>query len=165
MRPFFSYYGAKYTGARHYGPPRHAVVVEPFAGSACYSTRWNAPLVKLYDKSTDICNLWDFLINSSPRDILNIPDRFNHMDEVLSLPRGQQLLVRFWVAKGRAEPTNKISSWYLKWRSDVGCRVWGPGVKQRIIDQKTVHSTVENRQSVMEPDTDNQCTLACGPAI
>lgn len=136
MKPFFSYYGAKYIVSGHLGPPRNHTVVEPFAGSACYSTRWNAQKAMLYDISPDVCDLWHFLINCSETDITDIPDSFEHMDEVLALPRGAQLLVRFWVAKGRAEPTNVLSPWYFTWRGSSDCRVWGPAVKARIIAQK-----------------------------
>lgn len=136
MRPFFSYYGAKYTAAKHLGPPRHPVVVEPFAGSACYSTRWDVPVARLYDVSPDICALWDFLIKCSDRDIARIPDAFEHMDQVFGLPIGAQMLCRFWVAKGRAEPTGVLSPWYFEWRNSTDCRVWGPAVKDRIIRQK-----------------------------
>jgi len=82
MKPFFSYYGAKYTASSYLGPPRYPVVVEPFAGSACYSTRWNVHQAKLYDVSFDICDLWDFLIHSSESDIMSIPDKFENMDQV-----------------------------------------------------------------------------------
>ena len=136
MRPFFSYYGAKYTAAAHLGAPRRDVVIEPFAGSACYSTRWNVRRAKLYDVSPDICALWDFLIHSSEQDIAAIPDAFEDFEQVANLPRGPQLLVRFWVAKGRAEPTNVLSPWYFEWRNATDCRVWGPAVKQRITRQK-----------------------------
>lgn len=136
MRPFFSYYGAKWTSAVHYGAPRHALVIEPFAGSACYSTRWAAPNVRLYDVSPDICDLWDFLIHSSERDIAAIPDAFESSDEFLSLPRGPRLLCAFWVSKGRAEPSGVLSSWYFQYRGASDCRVWGPAVKARIIAQK-----------------------------
>lgn len=136
MRPFFSYYGAKYTGARHYGTPRHDLVIEPFAGSACYSTRWEAKNVKLYDISPEICDLWDWLIGCSMSDVLAIPSKFESMDEVRALARGPQLLVRFWIAKGRAEPSGALSPWYFQWRNSTDCRVWGEMVKRRIIQQK-----------------------------
>lgn len=136
MRPFFSYYGAKYTGAKYYGPPRRAGVIEPFAGSAAYSTRWDVSWVRLYDISEDICDLWDFLIRSSINDIIAIPDSFEDDDVFLNLPRGPRLLCSFWVAKGRAEPSTRLSPWYYQYRNAVDCRVWGPRVKQRIIEQK-----------------------------
>jgi hypothetical protein len=135
-RPFFSYYGAKWTGAKHYGAPRHDLVIEPFAGSASYSTRWECKLVKLYDLSPDICDLWSWLIGCNADDIMRIPDAFEDYSEVLALERGPQLLARFWVSKGRAEPSNTLSPWYFQWRSANDCRVWGPAVKRRIVDQK-----------------------------
>lgn len=136
MRPFFSYYGAKYTGAKHYGPPRAPLVIEPFAGSACYSTRWNAPVAKLYDVSADICALWDWLIHCSAADVAAIPDAFEAFDDVARLPHGPRTLVQFWVAKGRAEPSSRLSPWYFQYRNSNDCRVWGAAVKARIIEQK-----------------------------
>ena len=136
MRPFFSYYGAKWNGAKHYGPPRHDLVIEPFAGSACYATRWDCPNVKLYDVSPDICDLWSWLIGGSADDVAAIPDKFENMDEVFSLDRGPQLLVRFWVSKGRAEPSSTLSPWYFQHRNDRDCKVWGAAVKSRVIAQK-----------------------------
>jgi hypothetical protein len=138
MRPFFSYYGAKYTTAAYLGKPRRDLVIEPFAGSASYSTRWNARRVKLYDVSPDICELWDFLINCPPTDIANIPDSFDDFTDIEKLARGQQLLCRFWVAKGRAQPTLTLSPWYFKFRESGSCHVWGPHVKARIIRQKNL---------------------------
>jgi hypothetical protein len=136
MKPFFSYYGAKYTASAYLGKPRRDLVIEPFAGSAGYATRWNARHVRLYDVSLDICNLWDFLIRCSDRDIMAIPDQFHDIGDVMSLPIGAQMLVRFWIAKGRAEPSGAISPWYHQWRSATDCRVWSVAVKHRIIKQK-----------------------------
>lgn len=136
MRPFFSYYGAKYTVAKYAGAPRRPLVIEPFAGSAAYSTRWVPRRVKLYDISPDVCALWDFLIHSSVRDIEAMPDAFESFEEVERLPTGAALLARFWVSKGRAEPSGRLSPWYFQYRNAHDCRVWGPAVKARIIAQK-----------------------------
>lgn len=135
-RPFFSYYGAKWTLAKHYGPPRKAVIVEPFAGSAAYSVRWAPEFAKLYDISEDVCLLWDFLIHCSARDIESIPDRFDSVEELLSLRKPEYLLCAFWVSKGRAEPSRTLSPWYMQHRDDGDCSVWGEAVKKRIISQK-----------------------------
>lgn len=136
MRPFFSYYGAKYTAAKHAGAPRRDLVIEPFAGSACYATRYAPHRVALYDVSENVCLLWDWLINCSEFDVQVIPDSFNSFDEVERLTPGANLLVRFWVSKGRAEASGTLSPWYFKYRDDGDCRVWGPAVKARIIKQK-----------------------------
>src|SRR5208283_601305 len=60
--------------------------------------------------------------------------------EVDSLPRGASLLVRFWISKGRAEPSGTLSPWYFQYRNVPDCRVWGPAVKARIITQKPMIS-------------------------
>ena len=135
-RPMFSYYGAKWNGARHYGAPRRDVVIEPFAGSACYSLRWNVEEARLYDVSQPICELWDFLIKCSNRDIEDIPDTFGDFSEIAELPNGPNLLVRFWIAKARTEPACALSTWYAQHKLSKQCRVWGAAVKKRIIEQK-----------------------------
>ena len=146
MRPFFSYYGSKYVGAKHYGEPRQNLVIEPFAGSACYSTRWNVENVKLYDVSPDVCWLWDFLIHCSNADISEIPDTFESIEEFKNLPNPQRILCGFWVSKGREEPSSTISPWYWQYKNTTDCRVWGRAVKDRIIQQKPAISTwsIEN---------------------
>lgn len=83
MRPFFSYYGAKYTIAKYAGAPRRDFVIEPFAGSAAYATRYalNAR-ASLYDVSPDVCDLWDWLINCSEADVRAVPDnRYDVIEE------------------------------------------------------------------------------------
>lgn len=136
MRPFFSYYGAKYTVAKYAGPPRRNIVIEPFAGSAAYSVRYAPTWVFLYDVNPDICDLWDWLIHCSDSDVCKIPDRFEVFEEIESLSRGASLLVCWWISKGRAEPSGTISPWYFQYRNDNDCKVWGPKVKARIIAQK-----------------------------
>ena len=135
MRPFFSYYGAKWTMAKHYPPPMGRVVVEPFAGSACYSTRWAVERAILIDKSPDIVALWRYLIEASPQDILALPDALEHDDDLRSLPDGPRHLLGFWVSKGRAEVSRTLSPWYFQYRGRNDCRVWGPAVKRRIANQ------------------------------
>ena len=136
MRPFFSYYGAKYTVAKYAGAPRRDLVIEPFAGSAAYATRFAPRRAALYDISPDVCEIWDWLIHCSEADVRAIPDAFNSFDEVERLPRGASLLARFWISKGRAEPSGTLSPWYFQYRNSHDCRVWGPAVKVRIIAQK-----------------------------
>ena len=138
MRPFFSYYGAKWNSAKHYGAPRRGLVIEPFAGSACYSTYWGAPQVKLYDISEEVCSVWDFLINCTDRDIEALPDFFRDNSELGSLPYAQRNLCGWWVAKARPRPSCAMSLWGLnpQFTSSTSARVWGPAVKGRILAQK-----------------------------
>ena len=136
MRPFFSYYGSKYTVAGYAGAPRRDLVIEPFCGSAAYATRYATAQAALYDLSIDVCDLWHWLIHCSERDVLAIPDQFEDFEQVDNLPRGASLLARFWISKGRAEPSGALSPWYFQYRNARDCRVWGAAVKRRIIAQK-----------------------------
>lgn len=40
VKPFFSYFGGKWTLAPRYPKPEHGTIVEPFAGSAGYAIRY-----------------------------------------------------------------------------------------------------------------------------
>lgn len=72
LRPLFPYYGSKWRLAPRYPEPRHSTIVEPFAGSACYSLNWWWFDVELYDIEP-VASLWRFLIGSNERDILSLP--------------------------------------------------------------------------------------------
>ena len=146
MRPFFSYYGSKYNGARRYGPPRRDLVIEPFAGSACYSTWWEAPRVQLYDLSEDVCAAWDFLIRCSDDDVRRIPPSFKSSDEWAALPDGPRQVV-FWNI-GYAYPRigNSLPKWYTTFTT-TGKRTgvlagnnttsyWNEQMRRRILRQK-----------------------------
>ena len=69
LRPFFPYFGSKWSIAGKYQAPRHEMVIEPFAGSACYSLHHHRKKVVLIDSSEAIAGLWQFLIRVSPEEI------------------------------------------------------------------------------------------------
>ena len=161
-RPFFRYYGSKWRGAKHYGPPRRDLVIEPFAGSACYSTYWNHPNVSLYDLSEEVCAAWDWLINCSLDDMRAIPEEFHSNEEFFSLPPGPQLIVYSLVVFGDFNAKGGLPPKYFRlinegsdggaWdrqaaalrnlgregsvRELNGGTIWGPILKNRIIEQK-----------------------------
>lgn len=143
IRPFFSYYGMKYSAARHYGPPRRDLVIEPFAGGAGYSTFWGHPNVRLYDLDEDVCALWDFLINCSADDIRAIPDTIYTNEEWLALPRIPRLLVQLNINFGACSLRKSLSGPYLDHVNGRGTtdwmhlrRLWSARTKQIIIDSK-----------------------------
>ena len=146
MRPFFSYYGGKWRGSKHYGPPRRDPVIEPFAGSACYSLYWDCPNVKLYDLSTDICHAWDWLINCSEEDVMGIPDYIKSNEEWLALPDGPRQVVHWNVAFGQATMGKSLKKWYLHYANTgemmstlaaaPSMMIWNERAKRRIIEQK-----------------------------
>ena len=160
MQAFFSYYGSKWRGASRYGHPRRDLVIEPFAGSACYSVRWEAPNVRLYDVSEDVCIAWDWLINCSTDDVKNVPDAFSTTEEWLALPDGPRQVVDWNINYGQGRVSKTLAKWYLHYvntgerigrlashgRHRSGCPFWRREVKDRIIQQKPLieNWSVEN---------------------
>lgn len=60
----FSYFGSKSKLAHLYPEPRYRTIIEPFAGGAAYSLRYCDRDVLLYDISSKVIAVWNFLINS-----------------------------------------------------------------------------------------------------
>ena len=82
MKPFFSYYGSKYRLASRLGRPKYGHVIEPFAGSACFSTYWEPPKVTLVDLDPVVTGLWKYLKRASRQDIERLPGRVFHIDDL-----------------------------------------------------------------------------------
>ena len=135
MRSFFWYFGSKMNLAQYYGPPRRSIVVEPFAGSACYATYWNAEIAKLYDIDEDICSLWDFLIHCSEQDIKGLPDYIQDADQIAEFTPANHL-IRRWIWFGvRIKNSTSLKLYHNKIKNGNIC-VWSPVIKYRIIQQK-----------------------------
>lgn len=73
MRPFFRFYGSKWSSIPLYPRPKHDLVVEPFAGSASYSVRHEPRRVILCDRDPYIVGVWSYLIRASAAEILALP--------------------------------------------------------------------------------------------
>jgi len=134
MRPMFSYMGSKWRIAKLYGPPKTDLVIEPFAGGACYSLQWNAPKVLLFDTNPAIAGIWDYLIKAKESEILNLPVDFDSTDD-LEIPQEAKWLIGFWITKGNVHPNKSRSAWARQYRHSGDCKVWGEAVKTRIASQ------------------------------
>lgn len=145
MKAFFQYYGSKMRLARHYGPPRSNVVIEPFAGSASYSVYWGVERAMLYDLDETICELWDWLIHGSENDLLALPDVIRDEDHLNSLHKHGQILIRRWFHAlsniNRKMPFDtyrrKINGNWKHFRHyRPNPNVWSRRIKYRIAKQK-----------------------------
>lgn len=134
MKPMFSYFGSKYKLAKHYGEPRHDLVIEPFAGSAAYSLFWEPKKVILIDKNPVIVSIWNYLINATEKDIFDLPNDFEVIADC-GLEYGAENLIGFWAAKGKVTPARTKSKWGKQYSSSPDCKVWGDAVKNRIVSQ------------------------------
>lgn len=74
LAPFFSYFGGKWRLAPRYPRPRHETIVEPFAGSAGYATRFHWCRVILVEKDPTVAGIWRWLINATAREIMALPE-------------------------------------------------------------------------------------------
>lgn len=140
MHAFFRYYGSKHSIAKFYGPPRRDLVIEPFAGSASYSTYWNPKNVQLYDIDEHVCNLWDYLINCSEDDIKRLPDVIENCDHLHSYSPVETHLMARWIwfshAKINSAPRNSDLKFYKESIASGSKTVWSNLTKQRIVQQK-----------------------------
>ncbi len=135
MKSFFTYHGAKCRLAKHYPAPTHEKIIEPFAGSAGYSTYFDHENVNLYDVDGYIFEVWKYLIGSTHNDIVDLPQFLHNIDDVRSLDIaiGAQYLIGYWFNKGTTMPCRRPSAWMASDRTPTG--FWGPSVCLRIAQQ------------------------------
>jgi len=133
LRPFFSYYGSKWTLVRRgvYPEPRYDAIIEPFAGSAAYSLHnWDLDVI-LCDRNPSVVGVWRFLIEATAEDILAMPVDYRvAMEELSGAPRD---LVGFWLAKGRSRPATAATAWMKA--GDRPGSFWGEHVREKIASQ------------------------------
>ncbi len=131
MRPFFPYYGSKYRMARQYLEPT-GTIIEPFAGSACYSV-WHEPeRAVLVDADPNIAAAWRYLLSATPDDVMALPDLPNEGDDVEGLDVGAQALIGFWLTKG-STPVRRRGAYGA--RPEWVHLFWRPQIKERIASQ------------------------------
>ena len=110
-------------------------MVEPFAGSACYSLRYNVQKATLVDVDPIIAGLWEYLIRVSETEILALPDipPGGSVDD-FAIPQEAKWLIGFWLNQGSSMPKKTAgkfgakSTWNLKGRQRVVSQL--PGIRQ-----------------------------------
>lgn len=132
LRPFLSFYGGKWRIAPHYSPPHHKFIVEPFAGSAGYSTRYHERQVTLYDVDPIIAGVWDYLIKVPSSELLALPSIIQHVDEVPG-PQEARWLVGFWITQAVCTPRKSVSKLVRDGSPTRAC--WGQKIKERLARQ------------------------------
>lgn len=88
----FSYFGSKYWLVKKYPPPKHNLIIEPFAGSAQYAFHYADHKVILIEKNEAVVRMWLWLQMAKPNDILKLP-LFDPKDEIkYHIPEARDLI-------------------------------------------------------------------------
>jgi hypothetical protein len=135
LRPFFSYYGSKWRLAPRYPVPVWDAVVEPFAGSACYSLLHHRRDVMLIDRYDVVCAVWEYLINVGEKEILGLPLLAPGEPIPSSLCDEAQLLIGFWVSKAVVSPGRTMNSQPPGVKSLERMGYWSASIRSRIASQ------------------------------
>jgi site-specific DNA-adenine methylase len=135
LRPFFGYYGGKWRDTpKHYRPPSHDTIIEPFAGSAGYSLRYYNKNVILIEKDPILAEIWKYLLRCTENDILSLPDiEPKQTVDDLEVTQVEKWLIGFWLNRGVESPRKRPSRWMRD-----GIRpgsFWGPRVRSTIAQQ------------------------------
>jgi site-specific DNA-adenine methylase len=135
MPRMFPYFGSKYRIADRYPAPDHPVVIEPFCGSAGYSLLYPDRQIRLYDLDPVIVGVWQYLIKSSPHDILALPSKV--IDVRVIEPQEARWLVGFWMQINAASPVKSTSKLNMNGFTDrkgnhVPLSFWGDAAKIRV---------------------------------
>lgn len=79
MRPVFKYFGSKWRKAKLYPQPSHNLIIEPFAGSACYAMYYLQSDARyaciLADSNPRIANLWRWINTNPHEEIMDLPTK------------------------------------------------------------------------------------------
>lgn len=132
-RLFFSYYGGKHLRGGRYPAPAHRLIIEPFAGSAGYATRYRDREVRLYDVYERVVGTWAYLIRATASEIKALPADVEHLGYHPGLVQEAQWLIGFWLNKGCTTPRKRKSGW-MPGHDSPGC-YWGERVRDRLAVQ------------------------------
>lgn len=138
--PFFSYFGAKWGGGRRaiYPPPAYDTIIEPFAGSAGYAAQWPEKRVILIEKNPIIVDIWNYLINVSEEELINLPDvprekGFLYAD--LGLSEVETNFISLNINKASVGGNVQVTGWYAKINNDKAAYIWGAKRRHQIASQ------------------------------
>lgn len=164
LKPFFSYFGSKWRLSPKYPDPIHSKIIEPFAGSACYSLLHFNKEIILYDVYDKIVQLWNYLINVSEKEINKLPLLCAGEEIPNYLTEEQKILIGFWVSKATTRPQHKQSNYKCesgKSLSDYG--FWSNRIRTRISSQLKYIRHWKVKHSNYNLIDDQQCTWFIDP--
>ena len=108
----WSYYGSKSKVIDFYPPPKYGKIIEPFAGTARYSLKWFDRDILLVDKYPVIIEVWNYLKEASPADIMQLPEpKYHESLDDYKLSNGERYLLGFLANRGNGTPCKLINNY------------------------------------------------------
>jgi hypothetical protein len=134
LRPFFAYYGSKWSLARLYPAPRYGRIIEPFAGSACYSLHHAEREVVLVERDPVIAELWRYLLRVTEEEVLALPDlEPGQSTDDLGVCAAAKSLIGCWLdVSSSAARVKKAQNWM---RNGGHGPFWSTKVRARVARQ------------------------------
>jgi hypothetical protein len=156
LAPFFSYFGSKWCKAGKYPEPKYDMIVEPFAGSAGYSTLYYDKKIVLIEKYFRVYRVWKYLIEANKNDILSLPllNRGEKIDNIKTLSDAEKDFIGFWLNKNCIKPKKSLVKSAIAESNANVCGFWSELTRKKIANQvnKINHWEVYcNDYSVVEP--------------
>lgn len=157
LRQFFKYFGSKKRLSQtHYPPPRYDTIVEPFAGSACYSLTYPDRRIVLYEKDPVIAGIWRYLIGAAEADVLALPDiGLGESPYDRGLEPGAANLIGMWLEPSPSKPPRRAGKWSLN-SNCPGGTMWSAFRREVLAGQLRAirHWEVRNCSYEDAPDID-----------
>jgi len=107
----WSYYGAKTNVIDLYPKPVYDTIIEPFAGTARYALKYFEKEVILIDKYPVIVDIWKWMQQCSPNDILSLPrfKPYETLEDYTFDCEAARLFMGFIIGCGAERPRIKSS--------------------------------------------------------
>lgn len=133
---FFPYAGGKLRLSDRYPRPRFEKIIEPFAGSAGYSTRYPMLKIELYDLDPVIYGVWHYLIHVKEKEFLKLPtpDGMYWIDD-LKICQEAKWFIGFWCNMNCSRPVQRPHKMMLEKHYRYRTVFWGKFVKEKLATQ------------------------------
>jgi len=150
-----SYYGAKNRISGCYPKPKHGHIIEPFAGSAGYACRYPDLQVTLIERDQYVADALSYIVRTNPDVIAMLPilQPSETLDDYPWLETGARNVISFWLNKGTAGGSKRLSQWATKYPSNSF--YWGERCRDRLAEAAACvkHWTIICGDYKQAPDT------------
>src|SRR5215469_18877797 len=115
LQRFFRRQGSKTKYANIFVPLTDTII-EPMCGSAAYSLCYPNKKIILNDIDPVIVGIWNWLIKSTEKEIIGLPDVVDKIDDLNGVCKEAKDFIGFCLDQNKPDPVKQCNSWSY----------WGP---------------------------------------